>query len=159
MRTKENGAFTFSSVQWLSHIRLFATPWTAVHQASLSLTNCWSLLKLMSIKSVMQSNHLALCHPLLFLPSIFPSKLEKTGKFSLPAPFIGQVCSEIFTFQNIWLISETDPGCSRVTKCLQAERYKNLSACTRTPCGSLRDRSRSYGRKNKNIYLQTNSFL
>ena len=123
----------FSSVQWLSHVRLFATPWTAVHQASLSITNCWSLFKLMSIKSVMQSNHLALCRPLLFLPSIFPSKLEKTGEFSLPAPFIGQVCSEIFTFQNIWLTSETDPGCSRVTKCLQAERHKNLSACTRTP--------------------------
>ena len=89
LRTKETGAFTFSSVQWLSRVRLFATPRTAVHQASLSITNCWSLLKLMSIKSVMQSNHLVLCCPLLFLPSIFPSKLEKTGEFSLPARFIG----------------------------------------------------------------------
>ena len=49
------------------------TPWTAAHQASLSITNSWSLLKLMSIESVMPSNHLNLCHPLLLLPSIFPS--------------------------------------------------------------------------------------
>ena len=49
------------------------TPWTAGHQASLSITNSWSLLKLMSIESVMPSNHLILCHPLLLLPSIFPS--------------------------------------------------------------------------------------
>ena len=48
------------------------TPWTATHQASLSITNSWSLLKLMSIESVMPSNHLVLCHPLLLLPSIFP---------------------------------------------------------------------------------------
>ena len=63
----------FSSVQSLSHVRLFATPWTAACQASLSITNSWSLLKLMSIVSVMPSNHLILCHPLLLPPSIFPS--------------------------------------------------------------------------------------
>ena len=63
----------FSSVQLLSRDRLFATPWTAAHQASLSITNSQSLLKLMSIKSVMLSNHLILCRPLLLLPSIFPS--------------------------------------------------------------------------------------
>ena len=62
-----------SSVQSLSHVRLFATPWTAVHQASLSITNSRSLLRLMSIESVMPSNHLILCCPLLLLPSIFPS--------------------------------------------------------------------------------------
>ena len=62
----------FSSVQSLSHVRLFATP-TAAHQASLSVTNSWSLPKPMSIKSVMPSNHLILCHPLLLRPSIFPS--------------------------------------------------------------------------------------
>ena len=60
------------SVQSLSHVRLFETPWTAAHQASLSITNSRSLLKLMSIESVMPSNHLILCRPLL-LPSIFPS--------------------------------------------------------------------------------------
>ena len=62
-----------SSVQSLSRVRLFATPWTVAHQASLSITNCQSLLKLMSIESVMPSNHLILCHPLLLPPSIFPS--------------------------------------------------------------------------------------
>ena len=57
----------------LSCIQLFVTPWTAARQASLSNTNCWRLLKLMSIGSVMPSNHLIHCCPLLFLPSIFPS--------------------------------------------------------------------------------------
>ena len=59
-------------MQLLRHVLLFATPWTAAHQASLS-TNSWSLLKLMSIESVMLSNLLIFCHPLLLLPSIFPS--------------------------------------------------------------------------------------
>ena len=63
----------FSSVQSLSHVQLFATPWTAACQASLSITNSWSLPKPMSIDSVMPSNHLILCRPLLLLPSIFPS--------------------------------------------------------------------------------------
>ena len=63
----------FSSVQPLSRVWLFATPWTAAHQASLSITNSRSLLKLMSIESVMPSNHLILCCPLLLLPSIFSS--------------------------------------------------------------------------------------
>ena len=62
-----------SSVQLLSRILLFATPWTAARQASLSVTYSWSLLKLMSIESVMPSNHLILCRPLFLLPSIFPS--------------------------------------------------------------------------------------
>ena len=60
-------------VQLLSHIQLFVTPWTAAHQASLSFTTTQSLLKLMSIESVMSCNHLILCHPLLLPPSIFPS--------------------------------------------------------------------------------------
>ena len=63
----------FSSVQSLSHVRLFATPWTAAHQASVSITNSWSFLKLVSIKSVTPSNHLIFCRPLLLLSSIFPS--------------------------------------------------------------------------------------
>ena len=63
----------FSSVQSLSHTQIFVTPWAAAHQASLSINNTQSLLKLMSIESVMPSNHLILCHPLLLLPSIFPS--------------------------------------------------------------------------------------
>ena len=64
---------SFSSVQSLSRVQLFATPWTVARQASLSITNSWSLLKLMSIESMMPSNHLILCSPLLLLPSIFPN--------------------------------------------------------------------------------------
>ena len=63
----------FSSVQSLSYVRFFATPWTVAPQASLSITNSWSSLKLLSIESVMPSNHLILCNPLLLLPSIFSS--------------------------------------------------------------------------------------
>ena len=62
----------FNSVQSLSRVQLSGTPWTAAHQASLSITNSQSLLKLMSIESVMPSNHLIPCHPLLLPPSIFP---------------------------------------------------------------------------------------
>ena len=65
-------AIQFRSVQLLSHVRLFATPWTVACRASLSITNSWSLLKLMSIELVMPSNHLIFCYSLL-LPSIFPS--------------------------------------------------------------------------------------
>ena len=68
-----SGSVQFKSVQLLSHVQLFATPWTAAWQAFLSITNSWSLLKLMSIQSVMPSNCLILCHPLLLLPLIFPS--------------------------------------------------------------------------------------
>ena len=63
----------FSSVQSLSRVQLFVTPWTATCQASPSITNFWSLLKLISIESMMPSNHRIFCHPLLLLPSIFPS--------------------------------------------------------------------------------------
>ena len=62
-----------SSVQLFSHVRLFATPWTTAYQVSLSITNSRSLPKIMVIESVMPSSHLILCHPFLFLPSIFPS--------------------------------------------------------------------------------------
>ena len=65
-------SLSVSSVQLLSQVQLFATPWTAARQASLSITNFWSLLRLMSIKLVMPFNHLILCCPLLFLLSIFP---------------------------------------------------------------------------------------
>ena len=63
----------FSSVQSLSHVQLFVIPWTAAYQAFLSITNSWSSLEFISIESVMPSSHLILCHPLLLLPSIFPS--------------------------------------------------------------------------------------
>ena len=73
MKTSCKLALQFSSFQSLNHVWLFVTPRTAARQASLSITNSWSLLKLMSIESVMPSNHLILCGPLLLLPSIFPS--------------------------------------------------------------------------------------
>ena len=68
-----NGSSICCSVQSLSHVQLFATPWIAACQASLSITNSWSWPKLLSIESVRPSNHLTLCHPLLLLPSTFPS--------------------------------------------------------------------------------------
>ena len=73
-----------SSVQLFSRVRLFVTPWTAVHQASLSFTNSRSLLKLMSIESVMPSSHLILCCPLLLLPSVFPGIRVFTNESVLP---------------------------------------------------------------------------
>ena len=66
-----NESFCCIVVQLLSHVRLFATPWTAAHQASFTIS--WSLLKFLSIESVTPSNHLILCYPLLLLPSVFPS--------------------------------------------------------------------------------------
>ena len=73
----------FSSVQSLSRVRLFATPWIAARQASLSITNSWSLLKLMPIKSVMPCSHLILCRPLLILPPIPPSIRVFSNKSTL----------------------------------------------------------------------------
>ena len=104
---------SFSSVQSPSHVWLFEMPWTAACQASLSITNSWSLLKLMSIKLVMSSNHLILCHPLLFLPSIFPSRVfsresvlcirwPKYWSFSFSiSPSIK--CSGLISFRMDWL--------------------------------------------------------
>ena len=71
------------SVQWLSCVQHFVTPWTAARQASLSITNSWSLLKLLSTELVMPSNHFILCCPLLLLPSIFPS-IEVFSNESVP---------------------------------------------------------------------------
>ena len=76
LRTQDKENFQLkprNSVQLVSRVQLFATPWTAARQASLSITNSWSLLKLMSIEFMMQSNSLILCHPLLLPPSIFSS--------------------------------------------------------------------------------------
>ena len=74
----------FCSVQSLSCVQLFVTPWTAACQVSLSITNSWNLLKLMSIELVMTSDHLILCHPLLFPPSIFPSITVFSNESVLP---------------------------------------------------------------------------
>ena len=74
----------FSSVQSLSHVRCFATPWTAARQASLSITNSWSLLKLISVELVMPSNHLILYCPLLLLPLILPTIKVFSNESVLP---------------------------------------------------------------------------
>ena len=101
----------FRSVQSLSRVRFFATPWTAACQASLSIIDSRSLFKLMSIESVMPFNHLVLCHPLLLLPSIFPSirvfsnesvlpiRWPKYWSFSI-SPFIEY--SGLFSFRIDW---------------------------------------------------------
>ena len=73
-----------SSVYLLSRVRLFATPWTVARQVFLSVINSWSPLKLTITESVMSSNHLILCHPLLFLPSIFPSIRDFSNESALP---------------------------------------------------------------------------
>ena len=78
------GHAQFSSVQSLSCVRFFATPWIRAHQASLSITNSWSSLRLTSIQSVMPSSHLILCRPLLLLPPILPSIRVFSNESSLP---------------------------------------------------------------------------
>ena len=105
---------SFSSVQSLSRVRLFATPWTAAHQVSLSITNSWSLLKLISVESVMPSSHLILCRPLLLLPSIFPSirvfsnelvlhiRWPKYCSFSFSVSPSNE-CSGLISFRIDWL--------------------------------------------------------
>ena len=87
----------------LNRVRLFATPWTAVHQASLSITNSWNLLKLMSIESVMPSNHLILCRPLLLLPSIFPSirAFSNESVLCIRWPNVGALASASVLIMNI----------------------------------------------------------
>ena len=83
MELGEAASVQFSSVQSLSHVRLFAAPWTTARQASWSIIISWSLLKPMSTESVMPFNHLILCHPLLLLPSIFPSISVFTNELAL----------------------------------------------------------------------------
>ena len=102
-----------SSVQSLSHVQLFVIPWTAAHQASLSITNSQSLLKLMSIEMVMPSNHVTLCHPLLLLPSVFLSfrvfsselvlciKWPKYWSFSFSISLSNEY-SRLITFRMDW---------------------------------------------------------
>ena len=84
LNSTDSGSVQFSSVQSLSRVCLFATAWTAAHQASLSVTSSLNLLKLMCIELVMPSNHLILCHPLLLLSSIFPSIRVFSNESVLP---------------------------------------------------------------------------
>ena len=105
---------TYGSVQLLSCVWLFATPWTAARQASLVITNSWSLPKLKSIELVMPSQHLLLCHPLLLLPSVFPSirvffnesvlhiRWPKYWSFSFSISPSNE-CSGLISFRMNWL--------------------------------------------------------
>ena len=94
----------FHSVQSINHIQVFVTPWTAACQASLPITNSQSLLKLMSIESMMPSNHLILCRPLLLLPSILPSispvQFLSHVQFFVTAWTVG--CQASLTITNSW---------------------------------------------------------
>ena len=96
--------YFFSLVQSLSHVRLFAIPWTAARQASLSITNSQSLLKLMFIESVMPSSQLILCRPLLLLPSIFPS----SG--SSPMSWLSHQVAKVLEFQPQHQSFQWTPG-------------------------------------------------
>ena len=141
--TKINNSYdivlsSVSSVQSLSHVRLFATPWTAACQASLSITNSRSLLKLMSIELVMPSNHLILCHPLLLLPSIFPSirSFPMSQFFSSGAQWTGVSASASVLPMNTqdWLslewtgwISLQSKGLSRVFSNTTVQKHQFFS--------------------------------
>ena len=135
---KTIGLTQFSSVQSLSRVRLFATPWTVARQASLSSTIFWSLFKLMAIQSVMLSNHLILCHLLLLLPSVFPSirvfsnesvfpiRLPKYWSFSFSnspsSEYLGLIsfridCFDLLAVQRI-ILSEKESQLPKFTQCV-----------------------------------------
>ena len=133
------------AVQWLSPVQLFATPWTATRKASLSFTLCLSLLKLMSIESVMPSNHLILCRPLLLLPSIFPSIRVFSSesvlhirwpkywsfRFSIsPSSVYSRLISFdwLLSFKIDSLISLLSKGLSRVFSNTTIQKYQFFSA-------------------------------
>ena len=137
------GNFSKSSivvVQWLSHIQLFATLWTAARQASLSVTNSQILLKLMSIKSVMPSNHLILCHPLLLLPTIFPSirvfSNESTLRIRWP---------KYWSFSFNISPSDEHPRLSRVFSNTTVQKHQFFG--TQLPGASVRNSARGKGHK------------
>ena len=129
----------FSSFQSLSCVWLFATPWTAACQASLSITNSWSLLKLMSTESVMPSNHLILCHPLFLLPSIFPNNrvFSSESLFRFRYQIIGVSASASvlpMTVQDWFLLGLTcwisllSKGLSRVFSNTTVQKHQFLGA-------------------------------
>ena len=127
------------SVQSLSHVRLFVTPWTAAHQASLSVISSWSLLKFRSIESVMPSNHLILCHPLFLLPLVFPASgsFQMSQFFASDGQSIGVSTSASVLPMNIqdssplgWTswISLQSKGHSRVFSNTTVQRHQFFSA-------------------------------
>ena len=132
-------AIQFSLVQSLSRVQLFVTPWTVACQASLSITNAWSLLKRMFIESVVPSNHLIHCHPLLLLPSIFPASgsFPKSQFFTSGGQNIGASASASVLPVNIqvWfplgltgLISSLYKGRSRVLSNTTVQKHQFFCA-------------------------------
>ena len=129
----------FSSVQSLSRVPLFATPWIAAHQASLSITSSRSSLKLTSIESVMPSSHLILCHPLFLLPSIFPSirvfsnesllciRWPKDWSFSFSISPSNEY-SGLISFRWTGWISLQSKGLSRVFSNTTVQKHQFLDA-------------------------------
>ena len=129
--------FQFSLVQLLSSVQLFATPWTAACQASLSIANSWSLLKLMSIESVMPFNHLILCCPFLLLPSIFPSirvfsnesvlhiRWSKYWSFSFNISPSNE-CSGLISFRMDWLERLASPRDSQESS--STSHFKSINS-------------------------------
>ena len=126
------------SVQLLSHVQLFATPWTAAHQASLSITSSWSLLKLMSNATVMPSNHLILCHTLLLPPSIFPNSrvISNESVFRIRWPkywsFSFNISpsneySGLISFRMDWLDLLASRGLSRVFSNTTVQKHQFCS--------------------------------
>ena len=127
-----------SSFQSLSHVQLFATPWTAARQASLSITNSWSSPKPVSIELVTPSNHLILCHSLLLLPSIFPSirvfsnesalciRWPKYWSFSFSISPFNEHPGLIY-FRMDWLISLQFKGLSRVSSNTTVQKHQFFS--------------------------------
>ena len=136
-----------SSVQSLSHVWLLATPWTAACQASLSITNSQGLLKLMSIESVMLSNHLSLCRPLLLLPSIFPSirvfsnesalhiKWPEYWNFSFSISPSNEY-SVLISFRMDWLDLLQSKGLSRVFSNTTVQKHQFFGAQLSSPSNS-----------------------
>ena len=141
----------FSSVQLLSHVRLLATPWTAVQQASLSITNSQNLPKLIfrltSIESVMPFNHLILCHPLLLLPSIFPS-IRIFSNESVPCigwprywSFSFSISpsheySGLISFRMDWLDLLVAQGTLRVSSNTTVQKHQFFGIQPKLPCPS-----------------------
>ena len=141
------GSPQFSSVQSLSRVWLFAIPWTAARQASLSITNSRSLLKLMSIESVMSSNHLILCCPLLLLPSIFPS-IRIFSNESVPCigwprywSFSFSISpsheySGLISFRMDWLDLLVAQGTLRVSSNTTVQKHQFFGIQPKLPCPS-----------------------
>ena len=129
----------FTSVQSLSHVRLFATPWTAARQASLSITNSQNLHKVMPMESVMPSNHLIICRPLLLLPTIFPSirvfsnesvlciRWPKYWSFSFNISPSNKY-SGLFSFRMDWLDLLAVQGLSRIFSNTTVQKHQFFGA-------------------------------